>query len=40
VTLGEMMQDRDREKSNRVMQSLLQMNKIDMRKLEEAYKQR
>ena len=40
VTLGEMMQDRDREKSNRVMQSLLQMNKIDMGKLEEAYKQR
>ena len=35
--LGEMMADRDREKTGRVMAALLQMKKIDLAELERAY---
>jgi predicted 3-demethylubiquinone-9 3-methyltransferase (glyoxalase superfamily) len=35
--LGEMLQDPDRERANRVMQAMLQMTKIDIAKLKEAY---
>ncbi len=35
--LGELMGDHDKEKAGRVMQSMLQMKKIDIAKLEEAY---
>jgi predicted 3-demethylubiquinone-9 3-methyltransferase (glyoxalase superfamily) len=35
--LGEMMSDSDPEKASRVMQAMLQMNKIDIAKLEQAY---
>src|SRR5437764_10513821 len=38
--LGEMLQDKDPEKSKRVMQAMLQMSKIDMKRLQEAYKQK
>jgi predicted 3-demethylubiquinone-9 3-methyltransferase (glyoxalase superfamily) len=31
--------DKDPEKANRVMQAMLQMDKIDIKKLEEAYEQ-
>jgi predicted 3-demethylubiquinone-9 3-methyltransferase (glyoxalase superfamily) len=37
--LGEMMTDKNPEKSKRVMKALLQMNKLDIKTLEEAYKQ-
>jgi predicted 3-demethylubiquinone-9 3-methyltransferase (glyoxalase superfamily) len=37
--LGEMLQDPDRERANRVMQAMLQMTKIDIAKLKEAYAQ-
>lgn len=37
--LGEMMQDKDTEKSERVMKALLQMDKIDIKTLKEAYEQ-
>ena len=37
--LGEMMEDRDPKKSERVMLALLQMNKIDIEKLKQAYEQ-
>ena len=37
--LGELMQDEDPEKANRVMQAMLQMTKIDIAKLKEAYEQ-
>jgi len=37
--LGEMMEDKDPKRSERVMQALLQMNKIDIEKLKQAYKQ-
>ena len=40
IVLGEMLNDKDAEKSNRVMQAMLQMDKIDIRKLKEAYEQR
>jgi hypothetical protein len=32
-----MLQDKDAEKSKRVMKAMLQMTKIDIRKLEQAY---
>jgi predicted 3-demethylubiquinone-9 3-methyltransferase (glyoxalase superfamily) len=32
-----MLQDKDAEKSKRVMQAMLQMDKIDIKKLEKAY---
>jgi predicted 3-demethylubiquinone-9 3-methyltransferase (glyoxalase superfamily) len=37
--LGELLQDEDQEKSNRVMQAMLQMTKIDIADLERAYRQ-
>jgi predicted 3-demethylubiquinone-9 3-methyltransferase (glyoxalase superfamily) len=37
--LGEMMQDKDAEKSKRVMKAMLQMDKIDIKKLKQAYDQ-
>lgn len=36
--LGELLKDRDREKSARVMNAMLQMNKIDISLLEQAYR--
>jgi predicted 3-demethylubiquinone-9 3-methyltransferase (glyoxalase superfamily) len=35
--LGKMMQDKDPEKAKRVMQAMLQMDKIDIKTLEQAY---
>lgn len=35
--LGEMLRDRDPKKSKRVMQAMLQMGKIDIKRLQEAY---
>ena len=35
--LGELMQDKDPEKSNRVMKALMQMDKLDIAKLKQAY---
>jgi len=37
--LGEMLQDKDAEKSERVMRAMLQMKKLDIRTLEQAYEQ-
>jgi predicted 3-demethylubiquinone-9 3-methyltransferase (glyoxalase superfamily) len=37
--LGEMLHDEDREKANRAMQAMLQMTKIDIAKLKQAYEQ-
>ena len=37
TVLGEMLQDKDAEKSKRVMQALLQMHKIDIKRLQQAY---
>ena len=37
--LGEMLGDKDPVRSGRVMQAMLQMKKIDIQKLEEAYNQ-
>lgn len=39
TVLGEMLQDKDAEKSERVMKALLQMKKIDIKTLQEAHKQ-
>lgn len=39
TVLGEMMQDKDAEKSERVMKAMLQMKKIDIRTLKLAYEQ-
>jgi predicted 3-demethylubiquinone-9 3-methyltransferase (glyoxalase superfamily) len=36
-TLGKMLQDKDPEKSKRVMQAMLQMDKIDIKRLQQAY---
>ncbi len=38
--LGEMLQDKDPKKSERVMKALLQMKKIDIKGLRQAYEQR
>ena len=38
TALGKLMSDPDREKSSRVMKAMLQMDKIDVNKLKEAYK--
>jgi len=35
--LGEMLQDKDPEKSQRVMKAMLQMDKIDVERLKQAY---
>lgn len=37
--LGEMLQDKDAKKSERVMKALLQMKKIDIKSLKKAYEQ-
>ena len=38
--LGKLLRDKDPEKSKRVMQAMLQMDKIDIQKLQQAYDQR
>ena len=38
--LGEMMQDKDPEKSKRVMMAMLEMDKIEIKALEQAYEQK
>jgi predicted 3-demethylubiquinone-9 3-methyltransferase (glyoxalase superfamily) len=40
TVLAEMLQDKDPKKSDRVMQAMLQMKKIDIKTLREAYEQR
>ncbi|MBI3320547.1 MAG: VOC family protein [Candidatus Omnitrophica bacterium] len=40
AALGEMLQDKDAEKTNRVMKALLQMEKIDVKRLKQAYEQK
>ncbi len=40
TVLGEMMQDKDAKKSERVMEALLKMKKIDIETLKKAYEQR
>jgi predicted 3-demethylubiquinone-9 3-methyltransferase (glyoxalase superfamily) len=40
TALGKMMQDKDPEKSKRVMSAMLQMDKIDIEKLKQAYEQK
>ncbi|HZC69026.1 MAG TPA: VOC family protein [Nitrospirales bacterium] len=40
TVLGEMLQDKDSKKSERVMEALLQMKKIDIQSLKKAYGQR
>jgi len=40
TALGELMSDPDPEKSKRVMTAMLQMTKIDIKKLKQAYEQR
>lgn len=40
TALGEMLRDKDPEKSKRVMHAMLQMTKIDIQGLKEAYAQR
>ncbi len=37
--LGEMLQDKDAEKSNKIMHAMLQMDKIDINTLKQAYEQ-
>jgi predicted 3-demethylubiquinone-9 3-methyltransferase (glyoxalase superfamily) len=37
TVLGELMQDKDPEKSKRVMQAMLQMDKLDIQTLKQAY---
>jgi predicted 3-demethylubiquinone-9 3-methyltransferase (glyoxalase superfamily) len=37
TVLGEMMQDKDSEKTNRVMQVILQSKKLDIKRLKQAY---
>jgi predicted 3-demethylubiquinone-9 3-methyltransferase (glyoxalase superfamily) len=37
--LGKLLQDKDAKKSQRVMQAMLQMEKLDIKKLEQAYEQ-
>ncbi len=39
TVLGEMLQDKDPEKSKRVMEAMLQMDKIDIKTLKQAYGQ-
>jgi predicted 3-demethylubiquinone-9 3-methyltransferase (glyoxalase superfamily) len=40
TVLTEMLQDEDRERADRIMQAMLQMGKIDIAKLKEAYAQK
>jgi predicted 3-demethylubiquinone-9 3-methyltransferase (glyoxalase superfamily) len=37
VALGKMLQDKDREKAKRVMDAMMQMGKIDINRLQQAY---
>jgi predicted 3-demethylubiquinone-9 3-methyltransferase (glyoxalase superfamily) len=37
TVMGKLMQDKDAEKANRVMKAMLQMHKIDIKLLEQAY---
>jgi len=39
TVLGEMLQDKDPKKSGKVMEALLQMGKIDIKTLKQAYEQ-
>ncbi len=39
AALGEMLQDKDAGRSSRVMQAMLQMDKIDIKRLAQAYEQ-
>ena len=39
TALGKMLQDKDPEKSTRVMKAMLQMKKIDINALKQAYAQ-
>ena len=39
IVLGEMLQDKDPKKSERVMKAMIQMKKIDIKTLQEAYEQ-
>jgi predicted 3-demethylubiquinone-9 3-methyltransferase (glyoxalase superfamily) len=39
TVLGEMLQDKDPKKSEKVMEALLQMGKIDIKTLKQAYEQ-
>ncbi|MCI0664651.1 MAG: VOC family protein, partial [Acidobacteria bacterium] len=39
TVLGEMMQDKDPKKAERVMKALLQMRKLDIQVLKQAYEQ-
>lgn len=39
-TLGELMGDPDRKKAKKVMEAMMQMGKIEIKKLEEAYNQK
>jgi predicted 3-demethylubiquinone-9 3-methyltransferase (glyoxalase superfamily) len=38
--LGEMLQDKDPQRAHRVMQAMMQMDKIDIQKLKQAYDQK
>jgi len=38
--LGELLQDKDPVKARRIMEAMLQMNKIDIKKLKQAYEQK
>jgi predicted 3-demethylubiquinone-9 3-methyltransferase (glyoxalase superfamily) len=38
--LGKMLGDKDPQKANRVMQAMLQMDKIDIKRLQQAYDQK
>ena len=40
TVLGEMLQDKDADKTERVMKALLQMKKLDIKKLKQAYERR
>jgi predicted 3-demethylubiquinone-9 3-methyltransferase (glyoxalase superfamily) len=40
TALGKMLQDKDRAKADRVMQAMLQMDKIDIKRLKQAYDQK
>jgi predicted 3-demethylubiquinone-9 3-methyltransferase (glyoxalase superfamily) len=40
TALGKLMSDPDRDKANRVMKAMLQMDKIDIKTLKQAYEQR
>jgi len=40
TVLGEMLQDKDPEKSKRVMHAMLQMHKLDIKRLQQAYEGR